>query len=121
MNLWTASYADACLTAQAQSPTDKSRKTPSVSCALTTARRLTTSFKAPQEGLNLILGKVKSSADNQPQLILPGTCPNDRHHRRSKPRRSRTNKRVLSHHGKTGLGAGDVKKLSSAPPPRQFI
>jgi len=47
---------------------DKPRKTHRVSPALTTGRRLPTSFTAPpqQQGSNLIPGKVNPSAGNQP-------------------------------------------------------
>ena len=34
-----------------------------------------------QHGMNLIPGKVKPSAGNQPELILPGSCPNNRNRR----------------------------------------
>ena len=68
MDLWTVGCADSRLTAQARSPMDKAGKTHGVSPALTTGRRLPTSFTAPQQqlGLNLIPGKVKPSAGNQP-------------------------------------------------------
>src|SRR5207244_9367293 len=83
VNLWTVGYADSRLTAQARSPMDKLGKTHGVSPSLPTGRRLPTSFTAPQQkqGLNLIPGKVKPSAGNQPWLILPGTCPHDRDRR----------------------------------------
>ena len=67
MNLWTVGCADSRLTAQARSPMDKPGKTHGVSPTLPTGRRLPTSFTAPQQqGMNLIPGKVKPSADDQP-------------------------------------------------------
>ena len=64
MNLWTVGCADPRLTAPARSPMDKPGKTPCVSPALPTGRRLPTSFTAPQQqqGLKLIPGVVKPSA-----------------------------------------------------------
>ena len=46
MNLWTVGCADPRLTAPARSPMDKPGKTPCVSPALPTGRRLPTSFTA---------------------------------------------------------------------------
>jgi hypothetical protein len=68
VNLWTVGGADARLTAQARSPMDKPGKTPCVSPAFPTGRRLSTSFTAPpqHQALNLIPGKVKPSAGDQP-------------------------------------------------------
>jgi hypothetical protein len=48
MNLWTVGCADPRLTAPARSPMDKPGKTPCVSPALPTGRRLPTSFTAPR-------------------------------------------------------------------------
>ena len=47
VNLWTVGCADPRLTAPARSPMDQPGKTPCVSPALPTARRLPTSFTAP--------------------------------------------------------------------------
>ena len=73
MNLWTVGCADPRLTAPARSPMDKPGKTPCVSPALPTGRRLPTSFTAPQQqqGLNLIPGAVKPSAGYRPSLFFP--------------------------------------------------
>ena len=48
VNLWTVGCADPRLTAPARSPMDKPGKTPCVSPALPTGRRLPTSFTAPR-------------------------------------------------------------------------
>jgi hypothetical protein len=48
VNLWTVGCADPRLTAPARSPMGKPGKTPCVSPALPTGRRLPTSFTAPR-------------------------------------------------------------------------
>jgi hypothetical protein len=73
VNLWTAGYAGARVTAQARSPTDEPGKTPLVSATLPTGRRLPTSFflSSPQQrGLILTPGKVKPSTGDQPYLFF---------------------------------------------------
>ena len=88
MNLWTVGCADPRLTAPARSPMDKPGKTPCVSPALPTGRRLPTSFTATpqQHRMNLISGKGETSSRLPAfSLFLPGTCPNTRDRRRQCP------------------------------------
>src|SRR6201988_3470439 len=69
-------------------PLDKPGKTPCVSPALPTGRRLPTSFTAPRskDRMNLISGKGETSSRLPAfSLFLPGSCPNYRDRR--KPRR----------------------------------
>jgi anaerobic selenocysteine-containing dehydrogenase len=54
VNLWTVGCADPRLTAPARSPMDKPGKTPCISPALPTGRRLPTSFTAPRNKTGLL-------------------------------------------------------------------
>src|ERR1700739_1475440 len=66
-------------------PLDKPGKTPCVSPALPTGRRLPTSFTAPRskDRMNLISGKGETSSRLPAfSLFLPGSCPNYRDRRR---------------------------------------
>src|ERR1700741_2268455 len=65
-------------------PLDKPGKTPCVSPALPTGRRLPTSFTAPRskDRMNLISGKGETSSRLPAfSLFLPGSCPNYRDRR----------------------------------------
>src|SRR6202007_1724396 len=69
-------------------PLDKPGKTPCVSPALPTGRRLPTSFTAPRskDRMNLISGKGETSSRLPAfSLFLPGSCPNYRDRRTQPP------------------------------------
>jgi hypothetical protein len=85
VNFSTVGCADPRLTAQARSPMDKPGKTPCVFPVLPTGRRLPASLTAlqPQDGINLISGNHQTSSRPPAfSLFLPGSCPNNRDHRK---------------------------------------